>query len=173
MSSTSLPRSHFLDVTQRSRSRFLALRDIQKTAGRENSPQLSCVHVLHKTEIRQITRVDSQRRFLAQNSVVTLWQYCFEWLQRCSNIARLCCAKNRRCVSSRVTSPLVVQWRQRNVQKSVMHVQSCCFVNLILLHFSCFGCCRLRRCLCSLLLWNWFLVLDLWSDAKVEQSLFV
>ena len=24
---------------------------------------------------------------------------------------------------------LVVQWRQRNVQKSVMHVQSCCFLN--------------------------------------------
>ena len=28
---------------------------------------------------------------------------------------------------------LVVQRRQRNVQKSVMHVQSCCFVNLNLL----------------------------------------
>ena len=26
-------------------------------------------------------------------------------------------------------------------------------------------------CLSSLLLWNWFLVLDAWSDAKVEQSL--
>ena len=51
-----------------------------------------------------------------------------------------------------------------------MHVQSCCFANLILL-FSCFGCCRLGRYLCSLLLWNWFLVLDAWSDAKVEQSL--
>ena len=24
---------------------------------------------------------------------------------------------------------VVVQWRQRNVQKSVMHVQSCCFAN--------------------------------------------
>ena len=28
---------------------------------------------------------------------------------------------------------LVVQWRQRNVQKSAMHVQSCCFANLNLL----------------------------------------
>ena len=25
---------------------------------------------------------------------------------------------------------VVVQWRQRNVQKSMMHVQSCCFANL-------------------------------------------
>ena len=25
---------------------------------------------------------------------------------------------------------VVVQWRQTNVQKSLMHVQSCCFANL-------------------------------------------
>ena len=31
---------------------------------------------------------------------------------------------------------VVVQWWQRNVQKSVMHVQSCCFVNLNLLFFA-------------------------------------
>ena len=31
---------------------------------------------------------------------------------------------------------VVVQWRQRNGQKSVMHVQSCCFANLQLLLFS-------------------------------------
>ena len=30
---------------------------------------------------------------------------------------------------------VVVQGRQRSVQKSVMHVQSCCFANLILLLF--------------------------------------
>ena len=30
---------------------------------------------------------------------------------------------------------VVVQWRQRNVQKSVMHVQSCCFANLNQLFF--------------------------------------
>ena len=45
---------------------------------------------------------------------------------------------------------VVVQWRQRNVQKSVMHVQSCCFAYLNLLL-----CCRSRwrrrrRCLSSL-----------------------
>ena len=30
---------------------------------------------------------------------------------------------------------VVVQWRQRNVQKSVMHIQSCCFAYLNLLLF--------------------------------------
>ena len=34
---------------------------------------------------------------------------------------------------------VVVQWRQRNAQKSVMHVQSCCFVDLHILLF-----CRFR-----------------------------
>ena len=49
---------------------------------------------------------DSQRRFLAQSSITTLLRHCFEWLQHCSNIAALCCAQNRRCESSHVTSPL-------------------------------------------------------------------
>ena len=53
-----------------------------------------------------VTRDDSQRRFLSQHSVVTLLRHCFEWLQHCSNIATLCCAKNGRCKSSRVTPPL-------------------------------------------------------------------
>ena len=53
-----------------------------------------------------VTRDDSQRRFLAQHSVATLLRHCFGWLQHCSNIATLYCAKNRRCESSRVTSPL-------------------------------------------------------------------
>ena len=52
-----------------------------------------------------VTRDDSKRRFLAQHSVATLLRHCFEWLQHCSNIATLCCAKNRSCESSRVTSP--------------------------------------------------------------------
>ena len=41
--------------------------------------------------------------FLAQHSVAALLQHCFEWLQHCSNIVALFCAKNRRCESSRVT----------------------------------------------------------------------
>ena len=51
-----------------------------------------------------VTRDDSQRRFLAQHSVATLLRHCFEWLQHWSSIATLYCAKNRRCESSRVTS---------------------------------------------------------------------
>ena len=46
-----------------------------------------------------------QRQFLAQRSVATLLRHCFEWLQHCSTIATLCCAKNRRCELSRVTWP--------------------------------------------------------------------
>ena len=46
---------------------------------------------------------DWQRRVLAQHSVATLLRHCLEWLQHCSNIETLCCAKNRRCQSSRVT----------------------------------------------------------------------
>ena len=41
---------------------------------------------------------------LAQQSVATLLWHCFERLQYCSNIAAQCCAKNRRCTSSRVKS---------------------------------------------------------------------
>ena len=42
--------------------------------------------------------------------------------------------RRRLCTSSvhreiRHFHVVVVQWRQRNVQKSVMHVQSCCFAN--------------------------------------------
>ena len=47
---------------------------------------------------------------------------------------------------------VIVQWRQRNVQKSVMHVQNCCFasLNLLLLYRS--RCRRRRRWLSSLML---------------------
>ena len=48
----------------------------------------------------------SQRRLLAQHSVAILEQCC-NHLKQCRNdVATLCCAKNRRCESSRVTSPL-------------------------------------------------------------------
>ena len=45
---------------------------------------------------------------------------------------------------------VVVQRRQRNVQKSVKHVQSCCFANLNQLLFCRSRCRRRRRCLSSL-----------------------
>ena len=47
---------------------------------------------------------------------------------------------------------VVVQQRQRNVQKSVMHVQSCCFANLNLFLFCRSRCRPRRRCLSSLML---------------------
>ena len=40
----------------------------------------------------------------------------------------------------------VVQMRLRNVQESVLHVQSCCFANINLLFFNCSCCRRRRRC---------------------------
>ena len=46
---------------------------------------------------------------------------------------------------------VVVQWRQRNVQTSVMHVQSCCFANQTLKLFWSFRRCRRRWCLSPLL----------------------
>ena len=42
---------------------------------------------------------------------------------------------------------VVVQWRERYVQKSVMHVQSCCFANLSQLLFCRSSWRRCRRCL--------------------------
>ena len=48
----------------------------------------------------------------------------------------------------------VLQWWQRNVQKSLMQMQSCCFANNIILLLFCHSCCRhRRRCLSSPLLW--------------------
>ena len=46
---------------------------------------------------------------------------------------------------------VVVQWRQRNVQKSVMHVLSFCFDTINLLLFCRSSCRRRRRCLSSLI----------------------
>ena len=51
------------------------------------------------------TPEDSQRRFLAQHSVAKLKQCCNHSKQCRNNVATLCCAKNRRCESSLVTSP--------------------------------------------------------------------
>ena len=42
----------------------------------------------------------------ARRRIVTLLWHCFEWLQHFSSISTLCCAKNCRCESFRVTSPL-------------------------------------------------------------------
>ena len=55
---------------------------------------------------------DLQRRFLTQHIISTLLRHCFERLQHCSNIATLCCGKNHRCESSRVTSALSGWWSE-------------------------------------------------------------
>ena len=52
-----------------------------------------------------VTQDDSQRRFLAQHRVAMLEQCCNHSKQCRNNVAMLCCAKNRRCESSLVTSP--------------------------------------------------------------------
>ena len=43
-----------------------------------------------------------------------------------------------------------LQWRQRNVQKRLIHVPNCCFANPDLLLFCCSRCPRRRRCVSSL-----------------------
>ena len=69
-----------------------------------------------------VTRDDSQRRFLAQHSVATLLRHCFEWLQHCSNIATLCCAKSRRCESSRVASPILSKTTTLYVHHAFLYI---------------------------------------------------
>ena len=85
---------------------------ILRRTGAESSPVYTLDPPTYKTNKQTenakcvvSTRVDSQLRFLAQHSVATLLRHCFEWLEHCSNIAALCCAKNRRCKSSRKTTP--------------------------------------------------------------------
>ena len=52
-----------------------------------------------------VTRGDSQRRFLAQH-IFAMLEQCYNYSKQCrNNVPTLCCAKNRRCESSRVTSP--------------------------------------------------------------------
>ena len=60
-------------------------------------------------------RDDSQRRFLAQHSVARLEQCCNHSKQCRNNVATLCCAKARRCQSSRVTSRTLAIERERQL----------------------------------------------------------
>ena len=52
------------------------------------------------------TRDDSQRQFFAQHNFAILEQCCNYSKQCRNNVETLCCVKNHRCESSRVTSPL-------------------------------------------------------------------
>ena len=62
-------------------------------------------HVRQSLHKGDVTLDDSQRRFLAQHIVAILKKSC-DYSKQCrNNVATLRCAKNRRCESSRVTSP--------------------------------------------------------------------
>ena len=53
-----------------------------------------------------VTKDDPQGQFLAQHSVAMLEKCYNNHSKQCrNNVVMLCCAKNRRCESSRVTSP--------------------------------------------------------------------
>ena len=59
----------------------------------------------NNTSKGDVTRDDSQRQFLEQHSYAMLEQ-CSNYSKQCrNNVTTLCCAKNRRCESPRVTSP--------------------------------------------------------------------
>ena len=65
----------------------------------------------------------------------------------------------------------VMQWLQRNVQKSVMHVQSCCFADLNLLLFCLPRWRRCRRCLSPLLFGGqWSKSLHWFSYAQMTNA---
>ena len=70
---------------------------------------------------------------------------CIELDEKKKNVVVLCSRPPRNVKMGIFTS--YSKWRQRNVQKSVMHVQSCCFANLNQLRF----CSSLWRCPSSLL----------------------
>ena len=76
---------------------------------------------------------------------------CIEVQEKKSKVVVLCLptSSTKREISQFLV--VVVQWPQRNVQKSVMHVQSCCCANLNLLLFCRSRWRRRRRCLSSLM----------------------
>ena len=77
------------------------------TFSRQNDAGSLVSTVLRKSRTRSRNRlkVMSQRQFSRQHNVAVLEQ-CGNYSKQCSNnVATLCCAKNPRCESSRVTSP--------------------------------------------------------------------
>ena len=97
------------------------------------------------------------------------WQFFGGWiLKDCIKVQK----KKRKVVvvvvEIRHFHVVVVQRRQRSVQKSVMHVQSCCFANLNLLRY-----CRSRWrrcCRCTTTTWK-CLISRLVEDVNTRQRL--
>ena len=114
----------------------------------------------------------SFRQMLANLFWVFIVKDCIEVQKKKKKVVVLCSRSPQNVDLGRIFP--VVQWRQRNVQKSVMHVQSCCFANLsLLVLLFCRSCCRYyrrRRCLSSLLFINVFALFP--SDAffDLERS---
>ena len=74
----------------------------EQTRGAISGAERSCAAPICKADV---TRDDSQRRFLALHSIAMLEQRCKHSKQCRNNASTLRCAKNRRCESSRVTLP--------------------------------------------------------------------
>ena len=73
-----------------------------------------------------VTRDESQRKFWAQH-IFAMLEQCCNYSEQCrNNVATLCCAKNRRCESSRVTSPK----RKFCLQRFAVVVVYCIFSEL-------------------------------------------
>ena len=73
-----------------------------------------------------VTRDESQRKIWAQHIFAMLEQCCNYSKQCRNNVATLCCAKNRRCESSRLTSPK----RKFCLQRYAVFVVYCIFSEL-------------------------------------------
>ena len=99
---------HFFAVVARSRretERFKGdvTRDIATLCSTTNR---CCELSLVTSPYGDVTRNGRQGRFSAKYSVAMLEQRCNHSKQCRNNALMLCCAKNRCCESSRVTSPL-------------------------------------------------------------------
>ena len=57
-----------------------------------------------------------------RNTAFAMFKQCCYHLNQCRNIATLCCAKNRRCESSRVTSPLMSKTTILHVHHTFLYI---------------------------------------------------
>ena len=91
-----------------------------------------------------VTRNDSERRFLAQHSITILLRIVLNGYNKIAKIATLCCAKNRCCESSRITSPVVMQNNGKEMWKNM-----CCPCKVVFLLIRKKGCCT-----CKVFFWQ-------------------